>query len=308
MTNKISFSSYKKKRGINLLLFAIPFLIFIIAFNYVPLFGWSYAFFNYRPTLGSNLANQQYAGLANFAEIWKEKDDLVRVLGNTLAMGGLSLLVSPLPIILAILLSEARNLTFKKVVQVTSTFPNFISWIVVFGIATSVFSYTGLVSTVIKAFGGTPPAIGLLGNVNTVWLFQTFLGIWKNLGWSSIIYLAAIAGIDPGLYEAVKIDGANKLQAIRHITIPGILPTYLVLFLLAVSLILSNGFDQYFVFYNSLVSDKITSLDLYTYQLAIIGSRYSYSIAFGMAKTFVSILLLFSVNALAKAIRGESII
>jgi len=223
-------------------------------------------------------------------------------------MGGLSLLVSPLPIILAILLSEARNLTFKKVVQVTSTFPNFISWIVVFGIATSVFSYTGLVSTVIKAFGGTPPAIGLLGNVNTVWLFQTFLGIWKNLGWSSIIYLAAIAGIDPGLYEAVKIDGANKLQAIRHITIPGILPTYLVLFLLAVSLILSNGFDQYFVFYNSLVSDKITSLDLYTYQLAIIGSRYSYSIAFGMAKTFVSILLLFSVNALAKAIRGESII
>jgi len=289
-------------------LLSIPFLIFVIAFNYVPLFGWIYAFYDFRPTLGSALANQQFVGLANFAEIWKEKEDLIRVLGNTLAMGGLSLLVSPLPVLLAILLSEVKNLTFKKLIQVTSTFPNFISWIVVFGIATSVFSYTGLVSTVIKAFGGTPPDIGLLGNVDRVWVFQTFLGVWKGMGWSSIIYLAAIAGIDPGLYEAVTIDGANKLQAIRHITIPGILPTFLVLFLLAVSLILSNGFDQYFVFYNSLVSDKITSLDLYTYQLGIIAGRYSYSIAFGIAKTFVSILLLFSVNSLARAIRGESIV
>ena len=300
--------NFKKKQGLKLFLIAIPFMIFIIAFNYVPLFGWIYAFYDFHPTMGAVLAHQKFVGLANFAELWKEREDLIRVLGNTLAMGGLGLLVSPLPVLLAILLSEVRSLKFKKIVQVTSTFPNFISWIVVFGIATSVFSSIGLISHVIKALGGTPPIIGLLGDVNHVWIFQTLLGVWKGVGWSSIIYLAAIAGIDQELYEAVTVDGANKFQLILHVTIPGILPTFLVLFLLGISFILSNGFDQYFVFHNSIVSDKITSLDLFTYQLAIIGSRYSYSIAFGIAKTFVSVLLLFSANSLARRIRGENII
>ena len=123
-------SSFKKKRGLKLFFISIPFMIFVIAFNYVPLFGWAYAFFDFRPTLGAGLTHQQFVGLANFAEIWKEKDDLIRVLGNTLAMGGLGLLVSPLPVLLAIVLSEVKSLKFKKLVQVTSTFPNFISWIV----------------------------------------------------------------------------------------------------------------------------------------------------------------------------------
>jgi putative aldouronate transport system permease protein len=299
--------SYKKKRGLKLFLIAIPFLIFVIAFFYVPLFGWVYAFYNFQPMLGAGLAHQQFVGFANFIEIWKEKDDLFRIVGNTLAMGGLGLLFSVFPVLLAILLSEVRNSKFKKIVQTTSTFPNFISWIVVFGIATSIFSNSGVVSQIITLFGGTPPTIGLIGDVNNVWIFQALLNLWKGLGWSAIIYIAAITGIDQELYEAAKVDGANKIQSIRHVTIPGIMPTFLVLFLLGISFIL-NGFDQYFIFYNSIVSDKITTIDLYTYQLAILDGQYSYSIAFGMVKTFVSIFLLFSANALAKRIRGENLI
>jgi putative aldouronate transport system permease protein len=299
--------SYKKKRGLKLFLIAIPFLIFVIAFSYVPLFGWVYAFYNFQPILGASLAHQQFVGFDNFIEIWKERSDLIRVLGNTLGMGGLSILFSPLPVLFAILLSEVRCSKFKRLVQTTSTFPNFISWIVVFGIATSIFSQSGVVSKIITFFGGTPSAIGLIGDANNVWIFQALLGLWKGMGWSAIIYVAAITGIDQELYEAAKVDGANRIQSIRHITIPGIMPTYLVLFLLGISFIL-NGFDQYFIFYNSIVSDKITTIDLYTYQLAILGGQFSYSIAFGIAKTFVSILLLFSANAFAKKVRGENLI
>ena len=138
--------------------------------------------------------------------------------------------------------------------------------------------------------------------------FPWFLNIWKTLGWSSIIYIAAIVGIDGELFDAARVDGANKLKTIWHITIPGIMPTYVVMFLLGVSNILSNGFDQYFMFYNSVVADKIEVLDYYVYKVGFLINDYPYSITLGMLKSLISILLLFVANTLSKKVRGESIV
>ncbi len=147
-----------------------------------------------------------------------------------------------------------------------------------------------------------------MGDPDKVWLFQWFLNIWKTLGWSSIIYIAAIVGIDGELFDAARVDGANKLKTIWHITIPGIMPTYVVMFLLGVSNILSNGFDQYFMFYNSVVADKIEVLDYYVYKVGFLINDYPYSITLGMLKSLISILLLFVANTLSKKVRGESIV
>jgi len=299
--------SYKKAKGMRLFLIAIPFLVYIFAFSYVPLFGWIYSLYDFKPLLGMNLSMHEFVGFENFKQIFIQSETLFRVLKNTLTFAGLGMMFSPAPVILAILLNEVKSSKFKRIIQTTTTFPNFISWIIVFGIAFSFFSNDGLVNLVIKKMGGTPPAVGLLGNVDAVYIFHTLLGMWKGLGWGAIIYIAAITGIDHELYNAVKIDGANRIQAIRHVTIPGIMPTYIVLFILGIGSILDRGFDQYFIFNNALVNSKLTVLDLYVYQLGIILNEYSFSIAFGITKTFVGVILLTLANVLAKRVRGSSI-
>lgn len=146
-----------------------------------------------------------------------------------------------------------------------------------------------------------------MGDVNHTWSFMLGLGIWKSLGWSAIIYMAAITGIDPQLYDAAKVDGANNSQCIWHVTIPGILPTYMVLLLLDISNILSTGFEKYYMFWNSLVSNKIEVLDYYIYKLGFSSGQYSYAVTVGMVKSLVGIVLLFGANTLSKQIRGETI-
>lgn len=292
--------------GIKYFAFSLVFLAFAVAFSYVPLFSWSYAFFNYKP--GLQLSQMEFTGLANFQKVIDDWKEVTRVLRNTLVMSFIGIICSPLPVVFAIMLNEMNNVRFRKIAQTITTLPNFISWIVVFGVSWAMFSSSGLVPSVIKVLGGTTPTTGILGSNQWVWIFQGALGIWKSLGWNAIIYLAAISGIDQDLYEAAKIDGANKLQSIWNVTIPGIIPTYLVLLLLAVSNILSNGFDQYFVFYNSLVSDRIEVLDYYVYKIGILVSDYSYSIVLGMFKSLISILLLFTVNFISKKLRGNTLV
>ena len=147
-----------------------------------------------------------------------------------------------------------------------------------------------------------------LGNGKIVWIFQLLLHIWKTLGWSAIIYIAAISGIDSELYDAASVDGASRFQKIRYVTVPGLYSTFFVLLLLSISNILNNGFDQYFVFFNALVADKIEVLDYYVYKIGILTNDYSLSIAIGMFKSFISVTLLFLANALSRRVRGESIV
>ncbi|MDN4617872.1 ABC transporter permease subunit [Paenibacillus sp. PsM32] len=291
--------------GIRLLLMTIPFLLFVIAFSYVPLFGWVYAFFDYKP--GIPLSQTAFVGLEHFREMLHDRD-MGRVMINTLALSVLSILFAPLPLVLAIMVSEVRNGFFKRLIQTTTTLPNYISWIIVFSLAFSMFSSEGAINTAIDRLGLSDTPLNVLGNADHVWLVQTLLLIWKTIGWNAIIYLAAIVGIDGEQYDAARIDGAGRLRSIWYITIPNIMPTFIVLLLLAVSNLLSAGFEQYLVFNNIMVADKIEVLDLYVYRLGLVTNDYPYSTAVGMFKSVISIALLFMINSLSKRVRGESII
>ena len=296
----------KNRTGLKYFLIAIPFIIFVFAFSYVPLFGWIFSFYDYNPAL--KFSQMHFLGFDNFFEIYSERSEVFRILRNTLVMSFLNLLFTPLPLIVAILLNEIKSSKFRKMIQTSTTLPHFISWIVVFSLSFSIFSTDGLFYTLLKNLHMSVPEIGILGNNDATWFFQLGLGIWKSLGWGVIIYIASIAGIDAGLYEAARIDGASKFGLMRHITLPGLAPTFFVLLLLAISNLLNNGFDQYFVFYNSLVADKIEVLDYYVYKTGWIINDYSYATVLGMLKSIISILLLFSVNYLSKKTRGESLV
>lgn len=295
----------KNREGVKLLLLALPFVIFVAAFCYVPLFGWAYAFTDYR--VGMSLTEANFVGMENFLAIWQNRNEFFRVMRNTFALSFIGLIFSPLPMVFAIMINEVRSTKFKKFVQTVTTLPNFISWIVVFTLAFAMFSSDGMVNNVIRAFGGTQ-TINPLGDNDHAWMFQWALATWKTLGWSAIIYIASIAGIDQELYNAAQVDGANRFQQILHVTIPGLQPTFFVLLLLQISNILSNGFDQYFIFYNPLTADKLEVLDYYVYKIGVLTNNYPQSIALGMFKTIVSIVLLFSANGISKKLRGESIV
>lgn len=298
-------SKEKQRQRLTVTLLAMPFVIVVFVFSYIPLFGWTYSFFNYKP--GIPLIKSHFVGLEYFRLIVTDTD-MGRVLVNTLAMSFLSVACSVLPIIFAIMITELRFPVVGKLVQSATTLPNFISWVIVYSLVYTMFSSDGVVNRVLFSTGIISEPTKILGNSDAVWFFQTALGIWKTLGWNAIIYLAAIAGIDHELYDAADIDGAGRMGKIIYVTLPGLAPTFFVLLLLAISNILSAGFEQYLVFYNSLVADKIEVIDYYVYRLGIVTNDYSYGTAIGMSKSLVSILLLFLVNMLSKKIRGNSII
>jgi putative aldouronate transport system permease protein len=224
-----------------------------------------------------------------------------------LAMNFLNILLSPLAIVFAIMLNEIRSVRFKKFIQTFSTLPNFISWVLVFSLAFAMFSNEGLVNSALAKLG-VNYSVDPIGNVSITWYFQTALAVWKGLGWSAIIYIAAIVGIDSELYDAARVDGANRFRTIWHITVPGVMSTFLVLLLLNMSNMLSSSFDQYFVFYNPLVADKIEVLDYYVYRSGIKVGDYPYATAVGMFKTLVSVVLLFTMNFISKRVRGQNMI
>lgn len=294
----------RKWTSIKYFMLAIPFLVFIFAFSYVPLLGWTYAFFEYKP--GRMFYDVEWVGFKFFKKLFTDAE-MVRVMRNTLVMSFSFIALSPSGIFMAILFNDVKNAKVKKTIQTVTTLPNFISWVIVFGLAQSIFSANGMWNKLLEAVGLTGTKFGIIGDINYVWGFQLALGIWKSLGWTCIIYIAAISGIDAELYDAAKVDGANKVQQIRHITIPGMIPAYLVQLLLGISNILSNGFEQYYMFWNSLTSDRIEVLDYYVYRVAMKNMQYSYSIAVGMVKSFVGIILLFSVNWVSKKVRGNSL-
>lgn len=292
--------------GLKLFIMAVPFIIFVFAFSYVPLFGWIYAFFDYIP--GIPLLQSPFIGFKSFITIYQSGGELIRVLRNTLVLSFLGILSSPLPVIFAILLNEVRRSKFRKFVQVTTTLPNFISWIVVFSLSFALFSGDGVYNMFLNKLGLPAPSTNVLGNNDIVWIFQWAISTWKSLGWGAIIYIATISGIDSELYDAANVDGANRFQTIMNVTVPGLYSTYLVLLLLGISNMLSNGFEQFFVFFNPLVADKIEVLDYYVYKIGMLTNDYPQATALGMAKTVISVTLLFTANFISKRLRGESIV
>lgn len=296
-----------------LFLMLLPFLIAVFLFSYLPLYGWSYAFYNYK--FGLPMSEQEFVGLKWFAELITnagQRTNIIRVMKNTFGMSGLGLLTSWMPMAFAILLNEVGNTRYKKFIQIFTTLPNFISWALVFSFAMVMFSLdTGIVNKVALSLGFIDQPVAWLNSSQNIWLKMWAWGTWKGLGWGSIMYLAAIAGIDQELFEAARVDGAGRLMQIVHITIPSLLPTFFVLLLLSISNIVNNGMEQYLVFQNSMNKGTIEVLDLYVYNITIASkgtSLYSFGTAIGILKTLFSVTMLFAANTASKKLRGESIV
>lgn len=304
--------SIPKKRitpGFKMFLMVLPFLALIFIFSYLPLYGWSYSFFDYKPPL--RLSQCEFVGWQWFRFLFSnptQMGQMAKVLVNTFAMSGLGILTSPLAMIFAIFLTEIHTQWFKKTVQVLTTLPNFISWVLVYSVAFALFSSTGMVNHVLQSAGAIAEPVKFLDSDSHTWLIMLLWGTWKGLGWGAIMYLAAISGIDQELYEAAKVDGAGRFGLIWHITLPGLLPTYFVLLMLSVANFLSNGLDQYYVFQNAFNMEHIQVLDLYVYSLGLQNGNYALATALSMMKSLVSIVLLFFINTLSKITRGESIV
>lgn len=300
----------KDKRESRIMFLCIlPFLILVFLFSYFPLHGWIYSLYDYKPALG--LSGSEFVGLKWFKLMVSSKtqvDQLVQVLKNTFAMSFLGIATSVLPVGFAIFLNEIKSKWFKNIVQTLTTLPNFISWVLVYTIAFSLFSNTGLVNTLIQEAGFVTDPIKFLDSDNHTWLMMLLWNTWKGLGWGAIMYLAAIAGIDPELYESARIDGANRFQLMWHITVPQLMPTYLVLLMLSIANLLNNGMDQYFVFQNSFNKTHIQVLDLYVYNIGLGGNSLSLATALSMLKSVISVALLAVVNLVSKKVRGTSII
>ena len=297
--------SAKRFRQAKAFLLILPFVLLVLLFHYVPLLGWAYAFVDYIPGLA--LSQMNFAGLKYFEYLFSGISDFPIVIRNTLVLSFLKILSMIVPIVLAITIVQVRNARYGKFIQTASSIPNFISWVLIYAIFFNFFSAEGgLVNRILTSFGDGR-AVNLLGTEKYAWGMQTEISIWKQAGWDAIIYIAAIAGIDQSLYDAAAVDGAGDFRKILHITIPGILPTFFVLFLMAVANILSNGFEQYYVFQNPMVIDRLEVFDTYIYRMGIINSQYSYATAMGMFKSVISIVLLTVANGVSKKVRGASI-
>ena len=287
-----------------------PFIVLIFLFSYLPLWGWRYAFFDYSP--GQSLSPENFVGLKWFTRLFENpatRSDVVRVIGNTLGMSGIGLAMSWLPLAFAIFLTEIKNSHVRRVVQTVTTIPNFISWVLVYTVAFALFSTDGFINQFLMNMNPGYTATDFLRGNDGIWLKMWLWGTWKGLGWGAIIYIAGISGIDQQLYEAATIDGAGRFRKIWHITIPGLMPTFFVQLVLSISNILSNGMDQYLVFENPTNTNSIMVLDLYVYTLGLGGSgQIPLSTVVGMAKSLISVILLFAANKASKAIRGDGIV
>ncbi len=303
-----SLKGQKGRTGRKLLLISIPFLLFVTAFSYVPLLGWSISFFRYYP--GIPLNKLEFMGLKNFQLFFSNKDQVLLVLRNTFVLSGLILVTLPLPAVFAIFLNEIRGKWFKKTVQTFSTIPYFISYVLIYLAFVTLFSPSdGMINTLlVQKLHILKTPLNVLNNNKIAWTVQTLTYLFKNLGYSAILYLSAIAGIDTQLYEAAEVDGAGRFQKIWNITVPGLIPTFVVLLVLGLGNVLSGaGFEQYYVFGNAMVLDKLEVIDTYTYKMGMVQGNYSFGTAMSMMKSVLSVGLLLISNFIVKRVRGNSI-
>lgn len=283
--------------------------VFLLVFNYAPMFGIALAFKkgDYVIDIKDAIFNSDSAGLENFAKFLTDPE-FKDVVINTLGMNVLSLIITfPAPIIFALLINEVKNKALKRVTQTVSYFPFFLSWIVFGGIILNMLdSQTGIVNDILVSLKLVEEPINF-GKSEYFWGLIIVTGLIKGVGWGSIIYLAAIAGIDKSMYEAADIDGANRWSKMLFITLPSILPTITVYLILAVSGILNSGFDQIWIFRNQMNLDRSEVIDTYVYQYGILKKRHSYATAIGLVKSLVAFVLLIFSNTLSKKLTGRGI-
>ena len=281
----------------------LPAIIFLFLFSYVPITGLRIAFKDYQ--LGNTIANAPWVGLVNFSFL--TNSDFWKVVKNTLTITFLRMLFGfPAPIILAILLNEIRSKWFKRVIQSVSYVPHFVSWIVVAYIIDSLLSPSvGLVNHIIVAFGGKE--IFFMGSTSWFRPIVIISGIWKEIGWGTIIYLAAITSLDQQLYEAAHVEGAGKWAQMRYVTLPGLTPTILLMLTLSMPNLLNAGYDQIYPLMNNINLPVSDVLDTFILRNGLQQGYYSMSSAVGLLSSVISLILMLSLNKLTKKISGEGL-
>lgn len=300
-TSKIknALKTYKKQKF--LLLALLPGIIYYIVFHYAPMYGVVIAFKRFNFSQG--ILGSPWIGLENF-RMFLGSPDFLTVLKNTLIISFMQLIFGfPAPLILAVMLNEVANERYKKVVQTISYLPHFLSWIVLSGIVFELLSPSrGVVNYIIMKLGGQP--INFMTSNKWFRLVLLFTNIWKEVGWNSIVYLAAVTNIDSQLYEAAIMDGANRLKQIRHITLPSLVPIVTIMLIFAVGKIINDNFDQIYNLYRPAVYPTADVISTYVYRMGIEKMEYSLASAVGLFKNIISLILIVGTNMFARRV-GE---
>ncbi|MBP5606346.1 MAG: sugar ABC transporter permease [Ruminiclostridium sp.] len=293
----------KLKNQRSLIFLSIPFVVFVIIFNYIPLVGWLMAFQNYKPRLG--LFGSEFVGLKQFEKLFSN-EIFLGVIRNTLAMGVINLVLQTFfAILFAILLNEVRQRHVKKVIQTISYMPHFLSMIIVTGIVFDVLSLDGIINEILTGIGIVGKPVMFLAEPNFFWWIVGFTNVWKETGWNSIIYLAAITSINTDLYEAASIDGAGRIGKIWHVTLPGLRPTIMILLIINIGNVLNAGFELQYILGNGLVQSVSQTIDIYVLKYGIGQNNFSIGTAAGIFKSLVSIILIVVANQVAKKMGEE---
>lgn len=300
-TKEAIIKDYKKNKVAYLM--AIPAIIMLILFSYLPMFGVVLAFENYKPRLG--VFGSQFVGLKNFMDFF-QSIYFVRVVKNTLILSGLQLVIEfPASIIFALLLNEIRSKWFKGSVQTISYMPNFISMVVVSGIIIDFCSSKGVLTSLVSQFtGSTQNLLSLPGNWRTLYVISD---LWQGLGMGSIIFLAALAGIDQELYEAAVIDGANRWKQTIHVTLTGIMPTIIIMLIMRVGMMMSVGSEKTILLYNSQVYETADIISSYVYRKGLVEFNYGYSTAVSLFNSIINFSLLIITNHISKKVSKTSL-
>ena len=295
-------------------LFALAGVVYLLIFSVLPMFGIILAFKSYKITSGvAGIFTSEWVGLKYFKEFFSDYR-FPELLRNTIAISTLKMIFAfPFPILLAVLISECKNKVFKRVVQTVSYLPNFISWVLVYGISSALLAQSsGVINEILVKLGIVSQGIPVLTDPDYFWGMAVVLSIWKSSGWWAIIFLAAIAGIDSTLYEAASIDGAGRLKRIWHITLPGIKGSIVTVLILSIGSFLGGGmvgsnFEQSFLMGNTVNNATSEIIQTYAFKMGMAQGRFSYATAVDLIQSMISIILVIISNFVAKKISGEGL-
>lgn len=292
-------------------LMVIPGMIFILIFFYLPMYGLIISFQDYR--IGDPLLNfhAEWVGLKHF-ETFIHSPEFFNIMRNTLAISVLRLLITfPAPIVLAVMINEVKSMRFKKIFQSISYLPYFISWVIVGGLISSMLSYNGTINDLLMGMGFIDEPIMFMGEKGMFWYILIGSDLWKNVGWNTIVFLAAMAAIDPALYEAASIDGANRWQRIRYVTLPSIVSTTVIVFLMTMGSLLTYGFEPIMQLTNNLNNKQLLEVaeivDTHVLRMGIQLGNYSYATAVGMFRSVISVILLAASNFICRKKTGSGL-
>ena len=281
----------------------LPVIIYIAVFCYKPMYGVIIAFKNFRPAVG--IMDSPWVGLKHFITFFNDYN-FWRILKNTFSIRALSILFGfPAPILLALLINEIRNTKFKRAVQTISYMPYFISMVIICGLIKTFCQSDGIITDLVVALGGE--RVNLLASKNWFYPIYIISNIWQNIGWDSIIYLAALAGIDQEQYEAARVDGAGRIRQIISVTLPGLMPTITILFILKMGNILNVGFEKILLLYSPTTYEVADVISTYVYRIGILDANFSYSTAIGLFNSVVNIIFLLLTNALSKKMNNSGL-